>query len=81
MYRGIVKTQPMEMVRLLLDLFYLYVLAGVVFAVLFLWRGAGRIDEEAQGISWKTRALLFPGTAALWPLLLRKWRRAGRQHA
>lgn len=66
----------METVKFLVYIFYLYLLAGAVFAVLFLWRGVERIDNAAKGISWKTRALLFPGSAALWPVLLRKWWRA-----
>ena len=63
----------METIRLLVNLIYLYLLAGVIFAALFIWRGAEKIDEAARGISWKTRALLFPGTVGLWPVLLRKW--------
>ena len=63
----------METTRFLINAFYLYLLAGVVFAVLFLWRGAAQLDHAAKGISWKTRAFLFPGSVALWPVLLRKW--------
>lgn len=63
----------METIKFLVNVFYLYLLAGVIFASFFLWRGAAVLDEAAKGISWKTRALLFPGSAALWPVLLRKW--------
>lgn len=63
----------MEVVKFLVNAFYLYLFVGGVFAVLFLWRGAAVIDESAKGISWKTRLLLFPGCAALWPILLQKW--------
>ena len=35
----------METVRFLVNIFYLYLLAGVVFAVLFLWRGAAELDD------------------------------------
>ncbi len=65
----------METIRFAVHLFYLYLLAGVVFAAFFLWRGIDKIDAMAQGLSWKTRALFFPGAAAFWPLLWRKWRR------
>jgi membrane protein implicated in regulation of membrane protease activity len=51
----------------------------VIFASFFLWRGAAALDEGARGISWKTRALLFPGSVALWPVLLRKWLKARNQ--
>lgn len=63
----------METIRFFVNALYLYLLAGVVFASLFLWRGAAALDEAARGISWKTRVLLFPGSAALWPVLLKKW--------
>ncbi len=65
----------MEVVKFLVNAFYLYFVVGGVFAVLFLWRGAAVLDESAKGISWKTRLLLFPGSAALWPILWRKWRK------
>lgn len=63
----------MEAIKFLVNIFYLYLLAGAIFATLFVWRGAAVLDEAAKGISWKTRALLFPGSAALWSVLLRKW--------
>lgn len=69
----------MKTIEFFVDLLYLYFFFGVVFAALFLWRGVALIDEAAQGISWKTRALLFPGSVALWPVLWRKWRKTARQ--
>ena len=66
----------METIKFLVNVFYLYLLAGAVFATLFLWRGAAALEEAAKGITWKTRVLLFPGSAALWPVLLRKWLKA-----
>lgn len=69
----------MKTIEFLVNLFYLYLFFGVVFAAMFLWRGAAKIDEAARGISWKTRALLFPGSVALWPVLWRKWRDAVRK--
>lgn len=56
----------------------IYALAGVCFAVPFVWRGAGAIDPAAQGGSWGFRVFIFSGVAALWPLMLVKWRRAAR---
>lgn len=69
----------MKTIEFLVDFFYLYLFFGVVFAAMFLWRGAALIDEAARGISWKTRALLFPGSLALWPVLWRKWRKTARK--
>lgn len=69
----------METVRVLVNLFYLYLLAGVIFAVLFLWRGIDKIDDATKGISWKTRALFFPGLVALWPVFLKKWKKSASE--
>jgi hypothetical protein len=51
---------------------------GVVFAFAFVTRGVGRIDHAAAGAPWSFRVLIFPGAAVLWPLLLAKWRHAGK---
>jgi hypothetical protein len=65
----------MQTIRFLVFMAYAYMLLGVLFAF-FVWRGAEKLDDAARGISWKVRALLFPGSVALWPVLLRQWRRA-----
>jgi hypothetical protein len=53
----------------------LYAIVGVVFALLFVVRGVQRIDPVARQSSWGFRAMIFPGSVALWPLLLRRWLR------
>ena len=58
---------------LLVDALYLYGIAGLVFAIAFVVAGAKRIDSQAIGSGTGFRALIFPGAAALWPLLLRRW--------
>lgn len=55
-----------------------YGVVGVVFAVLFAWRGVGRVDPAAVHAGWGFRVMIVPGAAALWPWMLAKWRRAGR---
>lgn len=55
----------------------LYALAGVVFAIPFVFRGAGVLDPLARRGSIGFRILIFPGSVALWPLLLRRWVRKG----
>ena len=51
----------------------LYLMLGIGFASVFLTRGAGSIDPAAKHSSWGFRALIFPGVAALWPLLAKRW--------
>lgn len=47
-----------------------YFAAGGLFALYFVRVGADRIDDAAKGAGFFFRLLLFPGAAALWPLLL-----------
>ena len=52
-----------------------YALAGIAFALAFVTVGAAHLDPAARGTSWAFRALILPGTAALWPFLAVKWAR------
>jgi hypothetical protein len=56
-----------------------YLGCGVVFAPLFLLRGAARMDPHARGGTWGFRLMILPGVVFLWPLLLRRWL-GGAQH-
>ncbi len=51
----------------------IYVAIGVVFALPFVLRGAGRLDPNAVAGSWGFRVLIFPASVALWPLLAMRW--------
>lgn len=55
-----------------------YSTVGIVFAAAFVAKGAARLDPDAEGGTLGFRVLIFPGAAALWPVLLLKWRRAGQ---
>jgi len=46
-----------------------YIGVGLAFAVHFVTRLAPRIDESAIGSPLGFKLLIFPGAAALWPLL------------
>ena len=54
-----------------------YLALGVAFSIPFVIKGAGAIDDNARGGSWGFRIMILPGSAALWPVLLMRWRRAG----
>lgn len=57
----------------LLTLAGIYAAFGVVFAVPFVLRGVGRVDEAARGGTWGFRVLILPGVVALWPWLAKRW--------
>lgn len=57
--------------------FATYLLCGMVFAAVFLWRWVGRLDPLAAHGTFGFRMLVFPGVTALWPLfVMRLVRRA-----
>ncbi len=55
-----------------------YLGLGLLFAVPFACVGAGRIDPGARGAGAGFRAVLIPGAALFWPLLLKRWIRSER---
>ena len=50
-----------------------YLICGLVFAVPFAFRGAGKIDPHAAHGTWGFRLLIIPGTILLWPMLAQRW--------
>lgn len=57
----------------------IYMAVGVVFALLFVFSGAGRVDDSAQGASVFFKILIFPGSMIFWPFLLKKWIRSPKK--
>jgi hypothetical protein len=58
-----------------------YAAVGLLFAIGFVARGIKRIDPVANGSTIGFRLMVLPGSAALWPLLLRSWiRNKGISH-
>lgn len=56
-----------------------YVALGLLFALVFVTGGAGRIDPSVEQSTRGFRWMIVPGVIALWPLLL--WRlMQGVQH-
>jgi len=50
-----------------------YLAAGLGFGLCFVARGVQAVDPAARGAPWSFRLLILPGSAALWPLLLKRW--------
>lgn len=69
--------QTARMAEAILILVGVYLVCGAIFAGVFLARGLRRVDHATQGSPLGFYVLIFPGVAALWPLMLAKWRRAG----
>lgn len=63
----------MIVARWLVNFLTFYAAAGMLFAVAFVARGVDAIDPVAKGSSLGFRLIILPGSAALWPLLLRRW--------
>lgn len=55
-----------------------YAAFGAMFALLFVSVGAQRVDPEAKHSGIVFRLLIWPGAAALWPFLFRRWIRGDR---
>ena len=52
-----------------------YLVLGILVAIPFVLRGAGRIDPAARDAAWGFRLIILPGVIALWPLFVMRIRR------
>ena len=62
-----------ELARWIVVLLQAYLVVGLDFAIAFVLSGVNRIDPAARASTWGFRVMIFPGSVALWPLLLRRW--------
>jgi hypothetical protein len=51
----------------------LYLAAGIAVGMAFVCFGVTRVLEHPAAVSTGARLLLFPASAALWPLVLWRW--------
>jgi hypothetical protein len=58
----------------------IYGICGLIFAIAFVIKGVGLIDEGAQKSSPGFRIIIIPGTIVFWPLLFKKWLNAIKNH-
>ncbi|HET6544834.1 MAG TPA: hypothetical protein VFG46_30320 [Chryseolinea sp.] len=58
---------------LILYALIVYLLGGILFALLFITRLIHKVDEGSIGAPWSFRLIIFPGCVILWPLLLMKY--------
>jgi len=64
---------PLSIASLLVNVFLIYAAIGLVFAIAFVWRGAGAVDPVARQGTRSFKLLIIPGCAAFWPWLLLRW--------
>jgi len=57
--------------------FALYAAAGIIIGLLFVLFGVTKVLSHPVSVTFGTRILLFPGSALLWPLVLRRWLKSG----
>ncbi len=67
-----------ETLEILLSVLGAYLGVGLVFALVFVWRGVGRVDTVAAHAGMGFLVVVIPGVMALWPLLAWRWMHAGR---
>lgn len=65
-------------ITLVLGLIGVYVGIGIIFASAFVSIGLARIDDAAKSSTIGFKLLIFPGAAALWPILLLRWLGVGK---
>lgn len=51
----------------------IYLALGVVFSILFLWKGITKVDAATEGSGLFFKVLLFPAMTVFWIFFLRKW--------
>ena len=64
---------PVDVAEMILSAAGAYLLAGVVFSLLFLVFGLRRVDALAADGSSGFKALILPGIVWLWPIVLLLW--------
>ncbi len=65
----------MSLIHILVNIFYLYLLIGFLFGLWFVFSGVHKVDAGMRSGGIILRLLIFPASAALWPILLGKWLR------
>jgi len=56
----------------------LYLIAGFLFSLAFIFWGLASFDPDAKGTGPIFRILIFPGLVVLWPIIFVKWIKKGR---
>lgn len=63
----------MDIIEIIFWLFAVYIIIGLLFAILFVTKGVGTIDPATKGTGIGFRLIIIPGLLALWPLFAYRW--------
>jgi len=58
---------------IVLVLLSVYLLAGCLFALVFITLGLRHVDGATAAAPLTFRLMIFPGVILFWPILMRKW--------
>jgi hypothetical protein len=58
---------------ILLNIVGLYLLLGLLFSLVFLWKGLNRVDPTTKGSSFYFKLLIIPGMIVFWIFFLGRW--------
>ncbi len=65
-------------ISIFLAIFGIYLLAGALFALVFLAKGITQVDPDTKGAGFFFKTLLFPGLCLFWVFFLLKWLKSNR---
>ena len=60
-------------VSIILFIILIYLIAGALFVIPFLYKGIHVTDESVHGSSIGFYIIIIPGVIVFWPILLKKW--------
>ena len=63
----------MAILEIVLQIAGLYVLIGLIFSLLFIAVGAGKIDPNAKKSTIGFKLVIIPGAMLFWPVLALRW--------
>lgn len=66
-------------INIALVIITIYLLAGVIFSLVFVTKGIKQIDEGTHGTGIGFRLIILPGCIIFWPVLLKKWIKVNRK--
>ena len=62
-----------NIITIIVNVIGIYLALGVVFSLVFLWKGLDKVDGNVKGAGWFFKVLIFPGMIIFWVLFFKKW--------